>query len=74
VVDPVRSDLALLYRRAGFGALPAELDTLVPRGYEAAVEALVAGTGDAPDPSGDAVPVPLFRYRVNTRRRSSTRN
>lgn len=58
-VDIVRSDIALLYRRAGFGLKGAELDTLVPAGYEAAVESLLAGlTG--PDPAGDAEVVPAF--------------
>ncbi len=57
-MDQLRNDLALLYRRAGFGARPAELDALAAGGYEAAVDALVAGTGDMPDPAGDAVPLP----------------
>jgi uncharacterized protein (DUF1800 family) len=56
-VDPVRSDIALLYRRAGFGLKGAELDALVPAGYESAVDGLISGlTG--PDPGGDAVAVP----------------
>ena len=58
-VDPVRSDIALLYRRAGFGLRGVELDALVPAGYEAAVEGLISGlTG--PDPAGDAVAAPTF--------------
>jgi len=39
--DAVRSDLAHLYRRAGFGATPAELDAAVSAGYAATVDALV---------------------------------
>jgi uncharacterized protein (DUF1800 family) len=39
--DAVRSDLAHLYRRAGFGATPAELDAAVAAGYAATVAALV---------------------------------
>ena len=38
---PLRSDLAHLYRRAGFGATPAELDAAVTAGYAATVDALV---------------------------------
>lgn len=60
MVDSVRSDIALLYRRAGFGMRSTELDALVPQGYEAAVEHLLAGLGDAPDPAGDRIPVPAF--------------
>jgi uncharacterized protein (DUF1800 family) len=37
-----RSDLAFLYRRAAFGARPAELDAAVGRGYAASVDALLA--------------------------------
>ena len=58
-MDPVRSDISLLYRRAGFGLRGVELDALVSAGYEAAVENLISGlTG--PDPRGDAVAVPSF--------------
>ncbi|MBV9661844.1 MAG: DUF1800 domain-containing protein [Acidimicrobiales bacterium] len=55
-----RSDLALLYRRAGFGLRAAELDQLEAGGYEAAVEQLVGGLGSAADPAGDHVPLPAF--------------
>jgi len=58
-VDSVRSDIALLYRRAGFGLRGVELDALVPAGYEAAVEGLIFGL-TVPDPGGDAVAVPSF--------------
>jgi uncharacterized protein (DUF1800 family) len=58
-VDPVRSDIALLYRRAGFGLRGAELDALVPAGYDAAVERLISGL-TSPDPPGDAVTLPAF--------------
>jgi uncharacterized protein (DUF1800 family) len=39
--DGLRSDLAHLYRRAGFGATPAELDAAMTAGYAATVAALV---------------------------------
>ncbi|MGH8916775.1 MAG: DUF1800 family protein, partial [Actinomycetes bacterium] len=58
-MDQARSDLAHLYRRAGFGARPEELDAATRAGYEATVETLLAGTA-APDPAGDAVGVPTF--------------
>jgi uncharacterized protein (DUF1800 family) len=52
-----RSDLAHLFRRAGFGATPAELDAAVSAGYEATVESLLSGLS-GPDPAGDALAVP----------------
>lgn len=58
--DPsTRSDIAHLYRRAGFGARPDELDQAVRRGYQATVESLLAGL-HGPDRRGDQVPVPSF--------------
>ena len=56
----VASDVAFLYRRAGFGLSPGQLDRLAPGGYEAAVEGLLAGLGPAADPTGDALPGPTF--------------
>jgi uncharacterized protein (DUF1800 family) len=56
-VDPVRADIAHLFRRAGFGALPTQLDELTPGGYEAAVDYLFdltsgdSGTDPIPDPA-----------------------
>jgi len=45
-----RAQIALLHRRLGFGATAAELDGLVPLGYEAAVGRLLdVGTSDAAD-------------------------
>jgi len=58
--DQTRSDIALLYRRAGFGLNAEELDQRTTAGYDAAVEELLAGLGNAPDPTGDAVAVPAF--------------
>jgi uncharacterized protein (DUF1800 family) len=58
--DQTRSDIALLYRRAGFGLPAEELDARAAAGYEAAVEDLLAGLGDAPDTAGDQVEVPAF--------------
>jgi uncharacterized protein (DUF1800 family) len=49
--------VAHLYRRAGFGATPAELDELSQHSWTDLVDGLLAGlTG--PDPAGDAVPLP----------------
>ena len=58
--DGTRSDIALLYRRAGFGLTGSELDRLVPAGYEAAVDGLIAGLS-SPDPPGDAIVAPQFQ-------------
>ena len=41
MTDSLRSDLAHLYRRAGFGATAAELDAAEKAGYAATVKALV---------------------------------
>ncbi|HEX3539728.1 MAG TPA: DUF1800 domain-containing protein [Acidimicrobiales bacterium] len=57
--DPRRSDLAHLFRRAGFGARPDEVDHAATQGYPATVESLLAGlTG--PDPAADAIAPPPF--------------
>jgi len=53
------ASIALLYRRAGFGASPAQLAAGVAQGYGATVDALLSGVG-APDPAADAVPVPTL--------------
>jgi uncharacterized protein (DUF1800 family) len=60
MTDPARSDVALLYRRAGFGLRPDELDAKTGLGFEAAVDELIDGLGSVPDPPGDAVAVPSF--------------
>jgi uncharacterized protein (DUF1800 family) len=60
VDEQSRSDIALLYRRAGFGLRPAELDRAAAGGYQAAVDSLIAGLGSAPDPTGDLVRPPSF--------------
>jgi uncharacterized protein (DUF1800 family) len=52
----LRSQLAHLYRRAGFGATPAELDAAEARGYQATVDLLLDLS--AADPGADAVPLP----------------
>ena len=55
--DPTRSNIAHLFRRAGFGAHPDEIDVATKAGYAATVDTLLAGlTG--PDAGGDAVPLP----------------
>ena len=55
--DALRSDLAHLYRRAGFGATAAELDAAVGAGYAATVAALVVPASDA-DQGAGATPAP----------------
>src|SRR5438105_1209789 len=51
-----RAAIAHLWRRAGFGARPDELDRLTAAGYDAAVYELLDLTG--PDAGADAVPEP----------------
>lgn len=58
-MDQTRSNIAHLYRRAGFGATPTELDQGAARGYAATVEMLLAGL-HGPDLAGDKVPVPTL--------------
>jgi len=50
----LRSRLAHLYRRVGFGATSAQLDAAEAQGYEATVEELLT----APDPAAEAIPPP----------------
>ncbi|HXW78969.1 MAG TPA: DUF1800 family protein [Acidimicrobiales bacterium] len=49
--------VAHLYRRAGFGATPAELDDLAQRSWADLVDNLLDGLSQ-PDPAGDAVTLP----------------
>ena len=49
--------VAHLYRRAGFGATPAELDDLSHKSWADLVDGLLAGLSGA-DRAGDAVPLP----------------
>ena len=52
MADPLRSDLAHLYRRAGFGATPEQLDAALRAGYAATVANLISCllyTSDAAD-------------------------
>ena len=62
VVDPVRADIAHLFRRAGFGARPAQLDALAPGGYQGAVEYLLDQT--TPDPGTAGLPAPAVSSTV----------
>ncbi len=64
-----RSDLAHLYRRAGFGARPDELDAAVAGGYEATVESLLAGLS-GPDAAGDGVALPALTMPAAAVRRT----
>jgi uncharacterized protein (DUF1800 family) len=57
--DALRSNLAHLYRRAGFGATSAELDAAQQAGYAAAVAALVVPSSSS-DPGVVATPAPSF--------------
>ena len=50
MASSTRSDMALPDRRAGFGPTADELDRAADGGYEAAVEHLLSGPGDRPDP------------------------
>jgi uncharacterized protein (DUF1800 family) len=54
--DETRSRIAHLYRRAGFGARPDELDAAVGAGYEATVDRLL--DLNAPDPGVDGMAPP----------------
>ena len=56
MADELLSNLAHLYRRAGFGAPLERLRQLVPAGFDAAVEALLARTAN--DPGADAIDRP----------------
>lgn len=59
MADPLRSDLAHLFRRAGFGATPGQLDAAVRAGYAATVATLISpGTGA--DKGVAATPAPTF--------------
>lgn len=60
-MDALHDDIAHLYRRAGFGATAAELEAGAAAGYDATVEALVAGLA-GPDPGGDAVALPQLSW------------
>ncbi|OHV47903.1 DUF1800 domain-containing protein [Pseudofrankia sp. BMG5.36] len=72
-----RSDIAFLYRRAGFGASPAQLDAVVAGGYDAAVDALLgagtrAGAGPDPEPPPTFAPLPkLADVRTDPQARST---
>jgi uncharacterized protein (DUF1800 family) len=54
--DDLRARIAHLYRRAGFGARPDELDAAAAAGYEATVDRLLEVAG--PDPGVDAMAPP----------------
>ncbi len=58
MANQTRSDIAVLYRRAGFSLNSTELDQLVLAGYSSAVEGLLSGLGGASDPGGNSVPLP----------------
>lgn len=58
-MDAASADMSLLYRRAGFGATPAELASAVAAGFEATLDSWLAGLGQ-PDPVASAIaPPPL---------------
>jgi uncharacterized protein (DUF1800 family) len=62
-VDASRTDLALLFRRAGFGVRPEELDVAELAGWQATVDRLLAGSGAAgsqADPGLAATPPPTL--------------
>ncbi len=73
MADDLRSRIAHLARRSGFGATPAEIDASVARGYDATVDALF---DTSPDPGADATPAqrspsspPFLAFRARKRRR-----
>lgn len=59
-MSTVRDDVALLYRRAGFGGNPSELDAASEAGFDATVEQLLSGLSE-PDRSLVSPP-PLATY------------
>jgi uncharacterized protein (DUF1800 family) len=74
-VTDVRSDVAHLFRRAGFGASPAQLDEAVAAGYEATVDALVSGAGAPSDPTADKIALPTFApYQAPTKPADAPQN
>ncbi|MDQ2827292.1 MAG: DUF1800 domain-containing protein [Actinomycetota bacterium] len=56
--DDTRSRIAHLFRRAGFGARPDEVDAAVAAGYEATVDKLLAVSG--PDSGAAGLAAPKF--------------
>ncbi|HEX5268022.1 MAG TPA: DUF1800 domain-containing protein [Acidimicrobiales bacterium] len=70
-MDPARSDIAHLFRRTGFGALPRQLDALTPAGYESAVDHLLDVT--AGDPGTDRIPDPAVSSSVSWSSDTNTR-
>jgi len=62
-LDATSAAVALLYRRAGFGATMEQVAAGVAQGYEATVDELLAGLGAAPDPHGTALVAPPFAPR-----------
>jgi uncharacterized protein (DUF1800 family) len=59
-VADTRSRIALLYRRAAFGARPDELDAATAAGYDATVDQLIAGATATTDPGADETALPSF--------------
>ena len=66
MADQTRADVAFLYRRAGFGLRPDELDRLATGGYESAVDGLISGLA-GPDPGGDRVTTPQLNTQTPAR-------
>jgi uncharacterized protein (DUF1800 family) len=58
--------VALLYRRAGFGARPAELDAAVAAGYAASVDTLLAAANTPAASAGVEPPPPLAPMLART--------
>lgn len=72
-MDESTAQIAHLYRRAGFGARPEELDAAAARGYQATLAGLLEAS--APDPAGDAVALPTMTstYRLFRNADAATR-
>ena len=75
MADPLRSDLAHLFRRAGFGATPEQLDAALRAGYAATVANLISprlpdrGAATTPAPTFEVTPPP-GRGATTTQRRT----
>ena len=72
MTDTLRSDLAHLFRRAGFGATAAELDAAEKVGYTATVAALVVRPSVS-DPGVLSTPTPSFTVQPKTAPLDKTR-
>ena len=66
--ETATDQVAHLYRRAGFGALPRELTSASAAGYDSTVDALLAGLSTT-DAGADAIPTPTLSPPVPARQK-----